>query len=203
MTQTILLADDSTTIQRLVAQTFEDADYTVVSVSNGEAAVRKFEEVRPSIVLADIYMPGKNGYEVCSFVKAHPTMGKTPVILLVGAFEAFDEAEAESVSADGRIKKPFEPQELLDLVSGMIDDAAAGGVHIEDSDDDILGLRELFPELDPDTGRGELSAEEIDAIADRVIQRLSVEVIEGIAWEVVPEIVDRVVNDELKKRNED
>ena len=85
----------------------------------------------------------------------------------------------------------------------MIDDAAAGGVHIEDSDDDILGLRELFPELDPDTGRGELSAEEIDAIADRVIQRLSVEVIEGIAWEVVPEIVDRVVNDELKKRNED
>ena len=104
MTQTILLADDSTTIQRLVAQTFEDADYTVVSVSNGEAAVRKFEDVRPTIVLADIYMPGKNGYEVCSFVKAHPTMGKTPVILLVGAFEAFDEAEAENISlASGQV----------------------------------------------------------------------------------------------------
>ncbi len=203
MTQTILLADDSTTIQRLVAQTFDGLDYTVVSVSNGEAAVRKFEEVRPSIVLADIYMPGKNGYEVCSFVKEHSALGRTPVVLLVGAFEAFDAAEAERVNADGRIKKPFEPQELLELVSGMIDEAGASGAHIEDSDDDILGLKELFPELDPDAGSGELSGEEIDAIADRVIQRLSVEVIEGIAWEVVPEIADRAVNDELKKRNED
>ena len=201
MTQTILLADDSTTIQRLVTQTFDGGDYTVVSVSNGEAALRKFEEVRPSIVLADIYMPGKNGYEVCSFVKEHPVLGKTPVVLLVGAFEEFDAAEAERVSADGRINKPFEPQELLEMVFGMIADA--GGVHIEESDEDILGLRDLFPELDLDGGRGNLSGEEIDAIADRVIQRLSVEVIEGIAWEVVPEIADRAVNDELKKRNED
>ena len=63
------------------------------------------------------------------------------------------------------------------MVFGMIADA--GGVHIEESDEDILGLRDLFPELDPDGGRGNLSGEEIDAIADRVIQRLSVEVIEG------------------------
>ncbi len=202
MTQTILLADDSTTIQRLVAQTFEGADYTVVSVSNGEAAVRKLEEIRPSIVLADTYMPGKNGYEVCAFVKEHAELSTLPVILLVGAFEAFDESEAERVRANGHIKKPFEPQELLALVSGMIDDEAVGRVHIEDSDDDILGLGDLFPQLDPHSGRGELSGEEVEAIANRVIQRLSVEVIEGIAWEVVPDIAVRAVSDELKKRDE-
>ena len=203
MKQTILLADDSTTIQRLVAQTFDGADYTVVSVSNGEAAVNRFEEIHPSIVLADIYMPGKNGYEVCSFVKEHPVLNKTPVVLLVGAFEAFDEAEAMRVRANGHIKKPFEPQELLDLISEMVGDAPSGGPDMEDSDEDLMGLGDLFPRLDAQTGRGELSAEEIDGIADRVIQKLSVEVIEGIAWEVVPDIADRAVNDELKKRNAD
>ncbi len=203
MRQTILLADDSPTIQRLVAQTFEGADYTVVAVSNGEAALSKFDEVRPSIVLADIYMPGKNGYEVCSFVKHHPVLASTPVVLLVGAFEAFDEEEAERVEADGRIKKPFEPQELLEMVSGMIDDPLVGPVPGEDSDDDILGLEELFPQVDQDGGPGELSGHEIDAIADRVIQRISRDVIEGIAWEIVPEIADKVVNEELKKHDED
>ena len=203
MTQTILLADDSPTIQRLVAQTFEGANYTVVAVSNGEAAVSKFDEVRPSIVLADIYMPGKNGYEVCSFVKQHPVLASTPVVLLVGAFEAFDEEEAERVEANGRIKKPFEPQELLEMVSGMIDDTLVGPGPGEDSDDDILGLEELFPQVDQDGGPGELSGHEIDAIADRVIQRMSRDVIEGIAWEIVPEIADKVVNEELKKHDED
>ena len=204
MTHTILLADDSPTIQRLVAQTFEGANYTVVAVSNGEAALSKFDEVRPSIVLADIYMPGKNGYEVCSFVKQHPVLASTPVVLLVGAFEVFDEEEAERVEANGRIKKPFEPQELLEMVSGMIDaPPLVGPGPGEDSDDDILGLAELFPQVDQDSGPGELSGHEIDAIADRVIQRMSRDVIEGIAWEIVPEIADRVVNEELKKHNED
>ncbi len=203
MTQTILLADDSPTIQRLVAQTFEGANYTVVAVSNGEAALSKFDEVRPSIVLADIYMPGKNGYEVCSFVKQHPVLAATPVVLLVGAFEAFDEEEAERVEANGRIKKPFEPQELLEMVSGMIDDPLVGPAPAQDSDDDILGLEELFPKVDQGGGPGELSGQEIDAIADRVIQRMSREVIEGIAWEIVPEIADKVVNEELKKHDED
>jgi len=115
----ILLADDSPTIQRLVAQMFVGGDFDVVAVSNGDAAVRKFEEVRPDLVLADIYMPGKNGYEVCAAVKQHSELADTPVVLLAGAFDAFDEAKAKEVGAAAHITKPFEPQALIGLVSSL------------------------------------------------------------------------------------
>jgi len=115
----ILLADDSPTIQRLVAQMFVDANFEIVSVSNGDAAIRKFEELKPSVVLADIYMPGKNGYEVCAYVKKHAERSDTPVILLAGAFDAFDERVASEAGATAHITKPFEPQALVNLVFSL------------------------------------------------------------------------------------
>ncbi len=205
MKRRILLADDSPTIQRLVTQTFDGESFEIVSVSNGEAAVCKFDEVRPSAVLADIYMPGRNGYEVCSFVKEHPVLDQTPVILLVGAFEAFDEDEAERVGASGRITKPFEPQELLDLVASMLqEDPVDALFRSEQHDDagDLLGLEDLFPSEASESKYGELSSEEIETIADRVIQKLSSEIIEGIAWDVVPEVAEKIVREELKKTHE-
>ena len=119
MKRLILLADDSPTIQRLVTQMFAGGEFDVVAVSNGDAAVRKFEEIRPDIVLADIYMPGKNGYEVCAAVKKHPELGDTPVVLLAGAFDAYDEETATQVGAATHITKPFEPQALLSLVGSL------------------------------------------------------------------------------------
>src|SRR5262245_25243886 len=99
MRRTILLADDSPTIQRLVTDTFADGEFEIVSVSNGDAAIRKLDELRPDVVLADIYMPGKNGFEVCTHVKNHESLAKIPVVLLIGAFDAFDEAAAGRVGA--------------------------------------------------------------------------------------------------------
>ena len=119
MKRLILLADDSPTIQRLVTQMFAGGEFDVVAVSNGDAAVRKFEEIRPDIVLADIYMPGKNGYEVCAAVKKHPELADTPVVLLAGAFDAYDEETATQVGAATHITKPFEPQALLSLVGSL------------------------------------------------------------------------------------
>jgi len=118
--RSILLADDSPTIQRLVTQTFADANFDVVCVSNGEAAIKKFEEIHPMLVLADIYMPGKNGYEVCAYIKNLAGYSEVPVVLLVGAFDAFDDATASLAGAAAHIKKPFEPQGLLDLVAAML-----------------------------------------------------------------------------------
>jgi CheY-like chemotaxis protein len=118
--RTILLADDSATIQRLVTQTFADASVEIVSVSNGDAAIRKFEELRPQLVLTDIYMPGKNGYEVCAYIKNHSQLSATPVVLLAGAFDAFDEGTAQQAGASAHITKPFEPQALVDLVMGLL-----------------------------------------------------------------------------------
>jgi CheY-like chemotaxis protein len=120
MRRTILLADDSPTIRRLVKQTFADADFDVIEFSHGEAAIKAFDEVRPNVVLADIYMPGQNGYQVCSFVRSHPVLGKTPVVLLVGAFDAFDEESARQAGATANITKPFEPGALVDLVNSVL-----------------------------------------------------------------------------------
>jgi CheY-like chemotaxis protein len=122
---TILLADDSITIQKIVNLTFSGEGIDVVTVGNGEAAVKKILEIRPALVLADIFMPGKNGYEVCDYIKNDPSLNATPVILLVGAFEPFDSNEAARVKADGHLTKPFEIKVLISAVNSLI--SAAGG----------------------------------------------------------------------------
>ncbi len=124
MSKTILLADDSVTIQKVVELTFMDGDYQVVAVSDGLSAVEKLQEVRPDLVIADIHMPGTNGYDVCRQAKA--AMPEVPVLLLVGTFEPFDEEQASSAGADGHLKKPFDSQVLLARVEELIQRSASG-----------------------------------------------------------------------------
>ena len=208
MRRTILLADDSPTIRKLVTQTFADGDFDVVSVSNGDAAIKALEEKKPSVVLADIYMPGKNGYEVCKYVRNHPQMRTTPVVLLVGAFDAFDENTAKQSGATANITKPFEPGSLIELVMSVMPaasaevDAEPEAMSSERSDDtDLLGLNEIFKKDEAAAARSvsSISEEEVERIADRVIQKLSTQVIENIAWDVVPDITEKIVREELKK----
>jgi CheY-like chemotaxis protein len=111
----LLLADDSIAIQKVVELTFGDEGMEVVSVGNGRQAVERLEEVRPDIVLADVYMPELNGYEVCEQVKRDERFRQIPVILLVGSFEPFNEAEARRVGADDYLTKPF--QSIRQMVS--------------------------------------------------------------------------------------
>src|SRR5262245_30863406 len=156
MRRTILLADDSPTIRKLVTQTFADGDFDVVSVSNGDAAIKALEEKKPSVILADIYMPGKNGYEVCKYVRNHPQMRTIPVVLLVGAFDAFDEDTAKQSGATANITKPFEPGSLIELVMSVLPagsaeveaepEAASSGESPDDTD--LLGLNEIFKKDD-------------------------------------------------------
>jgi len=109
----ILVADDNSNIQKMVALAFEEQGIDVVGVGNGEAAVRRIPDLNPDIVLADVFMPVRTGYEVCEFVKKDPRFAKVPVILLVGAFDPLDENEAKRVGADGVLKKPFVPPDPL------------------------------------------------------------------------------------------
>ncbi|HEV2297120.1 MAG TPA: response regulator [Candidatus Acidoferrales bacterium] len=118
---TILVADDNSNIQKMVSLVFQEKGITVVAVGNGEAACRKVPEVKPDIVLADVFMPVRNGYEVCEFVKRDSRFSDTPVVLLVGAFDPLDEKEARRVGADGVLKKPFVPPEpLISLVGALL-----------------------------------------------------------------------------------
>jgi len=109
----ILVADDNSNIQKMVGLALKDQGIDVIAVGNGEAAVRKISDIRPDLVLADVFMPVRNGYEVCKYVKDDRTLCHIPVILLVGAFDPLDEQEAQRVGADGVLKKPFVPPDPL------------------------------------------------------------------------------------------
>ncbi|HKW63848.1 MAG TPA: response regulator [Candidatus Acidoferrum sp.] len=117
----ILVADDNSNIQKMVGLALKDQGIDVVAVGNGEAAVRKIADVRPDLVLADVFMPVRNGYEVCQFVKMDSSLSHIPVILLVGAFDPLDEQEAQRVGADGVLKKPFIPPDpLISMVKSAL-----------------------------------------------------------------------------------
>lgn len=120
MPKTILLADDSVTIQKVVGISFANEDVVLLTVDNGDEALNRARESRPDIVLADIVMPGMSGYEVCAALRADSELRNVPVLLLSGTFETFDEDRARDVGADGHITKPFEAQALVDQVNELL-----------------------------------------------------------------------------------
>ena len=120
MGKKILLADDSITIQKVIELTFSDEDFEVVTVGNGRLAIERLPDTRPDLVLCDIIMPEKDGYEVCDFIKKSPAFSHIPVLLLTGAFEPFDQDRASRVGCDGFLAKPFEPQALIAKVKELL-----------------------------------------------------------------------------------
>jgi CheY-like chemotaxis protein len=120
MPKKLLLADDSVTIQRVIELTFADEDVSVTAVGDGRQAIDHLRSERPDIVLADVGMPERDGYEVAAFIKSDPQLAHIPVILLTGAFEPLDEARARSVGCDGVLVKPFEPQMVINRVKELL-----------------------------------------------------------------------------------
>ena len=246
MMRTILLADDSVTIQKVVELTFVDEGYRVVAVGNGAEAAARLAEVDPDIAVLDVHMPGPNGFELCRQVKEWRR--EVPVLLLVGTFEPFDKSEFAASGADAFLKKPFDSQELLRQVEELLRAAqppaeapAAPAAAVQaaaalagDVDDiepawgnlDLEPLPEIEPEaayaatggppgagLD-DTAAGmagaaaaapaagsplELSAEDVDRIARRVVEILSEKVVREVSWEVVPDLAEVIIKDRIRE----
>jgi CheY-like chemotaxis protein len=117
---TLLLADDSVTIQRVIELTFADEDIKVIAVSDGDQAIAQLDSAPPDIVLADIGMPGRNGYEVAEYIKQSPRLAHIPVVLLTGAFEPVDQVKATAAGCDGVLAKPFEPQLVIERVKELL-----------------------------------------------------------------------------------
>jgi len=117
----ILLADDSVTAQNMGRRILSDAGYEVITVNNGAAALKKIGEIRPDLIVLDVYMPGYGGLEVCQRIKESPDTARIPVLLTVGKMEPFKAEEAKRVRADGHIIKPFEASELLTALTKLED----------------------------------------------------------------------------------
>jgi CheY-like chemotaxis protein len=117
----LLLADDSITIQKVVAIIFANEEFELTVVDNGTAALEKAREIQPDVMLVDALMPGKTGYEVCAEIRRDPKLSSVPILLLIGAFEPLDEAKARDCGADSSISKPFESQQLIDRVKELLE----------------------------------------------------------------------------------
>lgn len=125
MARTVLVADDSPTHQRKANGILTGEGLHVVTVSNGVAAIKKLPTVKPMVVLADVSMPGKDGYEVCEFIKNSPDLAHVPVLLIISDMEPYDEERAARVRADGTIKKPFVQEDLVSAVTKLLAQAEA------------------------------------------------------------------------------
>jgi len=217
--RTILLADDSVTIRKVVELTFSDTNIRVLSVGSGHEALDRMSEVRPDLVLADVVMPGPSGYDVCRAVKSSPR--PVPVLLLTGAFEPFDAAQAEACGSDGTVTKPFDSRSLVERVEELLARGAARpkakpapAPEPAPHDDDLEQMFDALAETAPPppaaaapapeppretrTAAG-LSEGEIDAIARAVVARLSDRVLREIAWDVVPDLAEVVVRERLQE----
>jgi len=121
MTPKLLLADDSITVQRVIALTFQGEGIEVIAVGDGDQAVEAIDRERPQIVLADLSMPGRDGYAVAEYVKRSPELSKdTRVVLLTGAAEPVEESRSRALGIDGVLSKPFEPHVATALVRRLL-----------------------------------------------------------------------------------
>lgn len=119
----ILLADDSTHAQRMGERILREEGFEVVSLTDGDTAILRLEDADPDVILADVFLPGKSGFELCRYVKSHPKHRHVRVVVTAGLLEPFDEQEAARSGCDGILKKPFEASLLIKTIRPLVSEA--------------------------------------------------------------------------------
>src|SRR3954466_15426453 len=119
-TPTVYFIDDSATMREVIKIAFRRENINVVAYNDAASALAQFETAKPDIVISDVIMPDKDGYEVCQFIKQHASLGHTPVILMSGVVNRSVAEKAFSVKADELIRKPFQPQDLITRVRHLL-----------------------------------------------------------------------------------
>jgi CheY-like chemotaxis protein len=124
-TPTVYFIDDSATMREVIKIAFRRENINVVACHNAMSALSQMEQVTPDVVISDLIMPEKDGYEVCQFIKQHPRLSRTPVVLMSGVVNRAVAEKAFAVKADKLIRKPFQPQDLINRVRHLLNPRAA------------------------------------------------------------------------------
>ncbi len=119
----ILLADDSPHAQRMGERILREEGFEVVSLTDGDAAMLRLPDVDPDVILADVFLPGKSGFDLCRYVKSEPRFKHVRVVLTAGLLEPFDEEEARRAGCDAILKKPFEASKLVTTIDPLVKEA--------------------------------------------------------------------------------
>jgi CheY-like chemotaxis protein len=206
MRKTILLADDSSTIRKIVELAFSGTDIRVEAVERGSEALAYLERIRPDLMLADVVMPAPTGYDLCRQVKS--SGAPIPVVLLSSSFEPYDEALAAECGADRHLIKPFESGTLRQTVRELLEASVAPSAEPEceteadaESDDAVDALIEetaLEAEALLEPAYPEVDEALVEAVSRAVVERLSEQVVRDIAREVVPEMAERIIRERIR-----
>jgi CheY-like chemotaxis protein len=141
----ILLADDSPHAQRMGERILREEGFEVVSLTDGKTALVRLADVDPYLILADVYLPGWSGFELCRHVKSDPALRHVRVVLTAGLLEPFDENEARRAGCDAILKKPFEASKVMSTISPLVKEAQlARGLFAE-----ALASAVASPRLEP------------------------------------------------------
>lgn len=119
----ILLADDSPHAQRMGERILREEGFEVVSLTDGENALLRMPDVDPDLVLADVFLPNRSGFEICRYIKSHPRHRHARVVLTAGLLEPFDEDEAKRAGCDAILKKPFEASAVMATIRPLLIEA--------------------------------------------------------------------------------
>jgi len=117
---TVYFIDDSATMREVIKIAFRRENINVVAYHDATSALGEIQETRPDVVITDVIMPEKDGYEVCQYIKSHPELGKTPAILMSGVVNRAVAEKAFAVKADELLRKPFQPQDLITRVKHLL-----------------------------------------------------------------------------------
>src|SRR5882757_11057602 len=117
---TVYFIDDSATMREVIKIAFRRENINVVACHDAATALAEIEVARPDIVITDVIMPDKDGYDVCQHIKSHPDLAKTPVILMSGVVNRAVAEKAFAVKADELLRKPFQPQDLIARVKNLL-----------------------------------------------------------------------------------
>jgi CheY-like chemotaxis protein len=140
---TVYFIDDSATMREVIKIAFRRENIHVITCADAASALARFGETAPDAVITDVIMPDKDGYEVCQFIKQHEQLGKTPVILMSGVVNRTVAEKAMAVQADELIRKPFQPQDLIQRVKNLLNPKPAGAARYEDTDSGPAASRAL------------------------------------------------------------
>jgi CheY-like chemotaxis protein len=146
---TVYFIDDSATMREVIKIAFRRENINVVACHDAASALEEIENSRPDLVITDVIMPDKDGYDVCQYIKTHPELKKIPVVLMSGVVNRSVAEKAFAVRADELLRKPFQPQDLITRVKHLLQMEGAAAPTPASAASAAVALTSIFSAASP------------------------------------------------------
>ncbi|MEW6456356.1 MAG: response regulator [Acidobacteriota bacterium] len=218
MTYKLLLADDSFTVQKIVTLTFSEIGFEVHVVRDGNFFIDTLREINPDVILLDINLPEKDGYELCEELNKSDDYSEIPIFLMKGAFDSPDEEKLKNLKYQEIISKPFDASSLAGKIKEILEEREKVELPSFLPEQNQLEKKEMINEIKGEApeipqkiaeeekkeeGYPILSDELIERIIEKLVKKISPEVVKEVASKVIPEIAEIYIKQEIERVKEE